>query len=142
MKFITLLVVAVAAAGAIQFVPYGKNHTNPTVTAAPTWDSPKTRDLFARACANCHSNETTWPWYSTIAPVSWLIQSDVDEGREHFNASEYDPQSPRKARDAAEEVLSKEMPPWFYLIGHPEAKLTDAERLKFADGLTKTFGKK
>jgi mono/diheme cytochrome c family protein len=111
MKFIKLLAVVVAAAGAVQFVPYGKNHTNPAVTATPTWDSPKTKEYFIRACTNCHSNQTTWPWYSSIAPASWLIQRDVDEGREHFNVSEYDPHSSRKAKEAEEEVLSKEMPP-------------------------------
>ncbi|HSR74031.1 MAG TPA: heme-binding domain-containing protein, partial [Sulfurovum sp.] len=70
---------------AIQFIPYGKDHVNPQVIAEPEWDSKQTRDLFVRACADCHSNETKWPWYSNIAPLSWLIQYDVEEGREHFN---------------------------------------------------------
>ena len=69
----------------IQFVPYGRDHTNPPVIAEPAWDSPQTRALFFRACADCHSNETTWPWYSTIAPASWLITRDVMEGRATFN---------------------------------------------------------
>ena len=61
----------------IQFVPYGRDHTNPPVIAEPAWDSPQTRALFFRACADCHSNETKWPWYSTIAPASWLITRDT-----------------------------------------------------------------
>lgn len=82
-----LLGILVLTAVAIQFVPYGKEHSNPTVIAEPDWDSPMTRELFFTSCFNCHSNETFWPWYSKIAPVSWLMQSDVDEGREHFNIS-------------------------------------------------------
>src|SRR5574340_945670 len=65
----------------IQLVPYGRNHTNPPVTGEPRWDSPQTRALAARACFDCHSNETKWRWYSNIAPISWLIQRDVDSGR-------------------------------------------------------------
>jgi len=59
---------------AMQLVPYGHAHTNPPVTGEPKWDSPQTRELAKRACFDCHSNETDWPWYSNIAPVSWLIQ--------------------------------------------------------------------
>jgi len=72
---------------AIQLVPYGHAHTNPPVTGDPQWDSPQTRELAKRACFDCHSNETVWPWYSNIAPVSWLIQHDVDEGRSRMNFS-------------------------------------------------------
>lgn len=60
----------------IQAVPYGRDHLNPPVRAEPQWDSPRTRELSARACFDCHSNETVWPWYSNIAPISWLIESD------------------------------------------------------------------
>ncbi len=74
---------------AIQLVPYGRNHTNPPVQSEPNWDSPETRALAERACFECHSNETAWPWYSNIAPVSWLVQHDVDEGREKLNFSEW-----------------------------------------------------
>ena len=55
---------------AIQLVPYGRTHTNPPVTAEPAWDSPQTRALAVRACFDCHSNETVWPWYTSIAPIS------------------------------------------------------------------------
>jgi mono/diheme cytochrome c family protein len=73
----------------IQFVPYGRDHTDPPVIAEPAWDSPQTRAPFFRACADCHSNETTWPWYSTIALASWLITRDVMEGRAKFNVSNW-----------------------------------------------------
>ncbi len=58
----------------IQVVPFGHSHTNPAVTKEPGWDSSDTASLFHRACYDCHSNQTTWPWYSNVAPVSWLVQ--------------------------------------------------------------------
>lgn len=72
-----------AAILAIQLVPYGRNHANPSLGQEPAWDSAQTRELTARACFNCHSNETVWPWYSNIAPASWPIQRDVDKGAEN-----------------------------------------------------------
>src|SRR5512146_1782828 len=72
-----------------QAVPYGRNHSNPPVTAEPHWNTPATRSLAARACFDCHSNLTTWRWYSNIAPGSWLIQRDVEGGRSQFNFSEW-----------------------------------------------------
>lgn len=139
MKF-KLLGIVVLAGAVIQFIPYGKTHVNPPVVAEPQWDSPGTKELFFRVCANCHSNTTTWPWYSTVAPVSWLIQHDVDEGREHFNVSMWGEQKVNKGHDAAEEVEAGEMPPWVYVMGHPEAKLSESERAEFVQGLTATFG--
>lgn len=70
---------------AIQAVPYGRSHTNPPVHGEPAWDSPRTRELAVRACYACHSNETTWPWCSNLAPISWLVQYDVDQGRAELN---------------------------------------------------------
>jgi hypothetical protein len=75
------LIGAVILLVGIQVIPYGRSHTNPPVTGEPAWDSPKTRELAVRACYDCHSNQTVWPWYSHIAPISWLVQQDVDEGR-------------------------------------------------------------
>ena len=74
-KKIILIVVIVAVGGflLIQLVPFGRDHTNPPVVQEPKWDSPATRELAKRACFDCHSNETVWPWYSNIAPVSWLV---------------------------------------------------------------------
>ena len=78
-KIVATLIIAGVA---IQFIPYGKDHTNPPVTSEPKWDSPQTKALFDRACASCHSNKTKWPKYSNYAPISWLITHDVNEGRE------------------------------------------------------------
>ena len=139
MKF-KLLGILVLTGIAIQFIPYGKDHTNPPIVGEPQWDNQKTKKLFSRVCANCHSNTTTWPWYSNVAPVSWLIQYDVDEGRKRFNVSMWNVQKKNKGYDATEEVGAGEMPPLQYVIGHPEAKLTESERAEFVQGLTATFG--
>ena len=63
------LLIALAGFGlALQLAPYGRQHDNPEVVREPEWDQPRTRELFFRACRDCHSNETSWPWYSSIAP--------------------------------------------------------------------------
>ncbi len=123
----------------IQFIPYGRNHTNPPVLAEPVWDSPQTRAFFFQACADCHSNETVWPWYSAIAPISWLIQRDVDEGRRAFNVSEWG-RGENSGDDAAETVQKGTMPPFMYILTHPEARLTNTEKQAFTEGLLATFG--
>jgi mono/diheme cytochrome c family protein len=125
---------------AVQFIPYGKNHANPPVIAEPKWDSQQTQDLFVRACADCHSNETKWPWYSHIAPLSWLVQYDVEKGREHFNVSMWGVQKKNEGNEAKEEFEEGEMPPWFYELLHPDAKLSDSERQTLSNGLLATFG--
>lgn len=126
---------------AIQLVPYGRDHVNPPVVQEPNWDSPRTRELFFRACKNCHSNQTIWPWYSRVAPVSWLTQWDVDEGRKEFNVSEWGMKK-NKSDEAAEEVRKGEMPPMLYSLANRETKLAPAERDELVRGLIKTFGDK
>ena len=126
----------------IQLIPYGHDHANPPVVQEPAWDSPATRDLAVRACYDCHSNETRWPWYTDIAPVSWLIQHDVDEGRSRLNFSAWN-MSQRSARDMAETVQRGSMPRWFYVPIHPEASLTAAEKDQLVRGLqalSNTYG--
>jgi hypothetical protein len=59
---------------------YGRDHSNPPVRIEPRWDRARTRELAVRACFDCHSNQTRWPWYSHVAPISWLVQHDVEEG--------------------------------------------------------------
>ena len=124
---------------AIQLVPYGHNHTNPSVQAEPQWDSPQTRDLAVRACFDCHSNQTVWTWYSNIAPVSWLIQHDVEEGRSKLNFSQWNlPQ--REARDAPREVQRGRMPQWYYVLLHPSANLSADEKQSLIRGLNASVG--
>lgn len=131
-------VLALLALGAlIQLVPYGSARANPPVLAEPAWGSPATRELARRACFDCHSNEVRWPWYARVAPVSWLIQHDVDEGRAALNFSEW--QRPQEeAGESAEALAEGEMPPSIYLLMHPEARLTQAERSALLAGLAAT----
>jgi mono/diheme cytochrome c family protein len=133
------LLVVLGAGLAIQLVPYGRRHENPAVVKEPAWDRTRTRDLFFRACKDCHSHETTWPWYSSLAPVSWLVQRDVEEGRSHFDVSDWNERE-HHGDEAAKLVRQGEMPPWFYLLAHPEARLSDADREAFVLGLVATFG--
>ncbi|HWQ13294.1 MAG TPA: heme-binding domain-containing protein [Roseiflexaceae bacterium] len=139
----TFAVVALGAAMALflalQLVPYGREHSNPPVVAEPAWDSEQTRVLFMRACGDCHSNETRWPWYSSVAPVSWLVTRDVTEGRAKLNISEWG-RAENEADEAAETVQKGSMPPWFYPPLHPEAQLSAAERQQLIAGLLATFG--
>ena len=110
------------------------------VRAEPAWDGPRTRDLAVRACYDCHSNQTVWPWYSHVAPVSWLVQFDVDKGRREVNYSEWDrPQ--REAAESAEQVQQGKMPQWYYVATHPEARLAAAEREALIQGLEAIFGR-
>lgn len=123
----------------MQLVPYGRDHTNPPVKAEPQWTSPEVRALAVRACFDCHSNETKWPGYSNVAPVSWLVQHHVDEGRHELNFSEFD--RPQKhAKDAEEELREGEMPMGGYVAMHAEAKLTDAEKKQLGDAFIAMFG--
>jgi hypothetical protein len=130
----------------IQLVPYGRAHDNPPVIAEPNWDSPQTRELAQRACFDCHSNATVWPWYSNIAPISWLLQRHVIEGREHLNFSDWNQSHEEhghgghEADELGESVQNGSMPLANYLWTHPEARLTDAERVALAEGLAVTAG--
>jgi hypothetical protein len=124
---------------AIQFIPFGRAHTNPPVRAEPAWDSAQTRALFFRACADCHSNQTVWPWYSHIAPVSWQVTRDIQEGRAAFNVSVWGRED-QEGDDAADIFQEGEMPPLPYLLAHSAARLSAAERQTFIDGLIATFG--
>jgi cytochrome c551/c552 len=123
----------------IQLVPFGRQHANPPVVQEPAWNSPQTRDLAKRACYDCHSNETVWPWYSNVAPVSWLNQRDVNDGRRHLNFSEWN-KAQRHAGHVVKEIRSGDMPLWFYLPMHPAARLTDAEKAALIAGFQKTPG--
>ncbi|MEN8242152.1 MAG: heme-binding domain-containing protein [Chloroflexota bacterium] len=121
-----------------QFFPYGRDHTNPEVTAEPIWDSQTTRDLAVRACFDCHSNETVWPWYSNIAPISWQVYQDVVNGRHELNFSEYG-EHKIDIEEIIDEIRDGYMPLPIYLPMHPEARLTDAERAQLIEGLKNTL---
>ena len=116
--------------------------TNPPVVhdfLAAEAPPPPIAALFRGACYDCHSYETQWPWYSHIAPVSWLIASDVQGGRRHLNFSDWPVDDPERAakrlENASEELGYKEMPPGQYKIMHPEARLTDAQLQQLTEWL-------
>jgi mono/diheme cytochrome c family protein len=134
-----ILLVGLVLFGLLQIIPYGHDYTNPEVKSIVKWDSKKTEELFNKACANCHSNNTKWPWYSKIAPISWLIAHDVAKGREHFNVSMIGYQKKNKTDEAYEELKDGEMPPAIYTLNHPEAKLTQEETVRLINGLKATF---
>jgi hypothetical protein len=128
----------------IQVIPYGKDHTNPAVIREPHWDSPATRALARRACFDCHSNETAWKWYSKLAPVSWLVQHDVEKGRKVLNLSDWQNgiRDGERRDTIGAEIAAGEMPPLPYLLAHPEARLSDLDKRQLIDGLMITAGKK
>lgn len=85
--------------------------------------------IFDRACRDCHSNQTNWPWYSRIAPVSWLVADDVRIGRQQLNFSEWGRYSARQVENKLEEICAvvqaEAMPPKKYTLAHPQAKLSE-----------------
>ena len=134
----TVIALAAAFIG-VQAVPYGRDHSNSPRTMEPLWDSATTRELARRACFDCHSNETAWPRYANVAPVSWLVQYDVDEGRAKLNFSEW-ARPQEEAGEAAEVMAEGEMPPSTYLLMHRTARLSASERQQLMDGLARTIG--
>jgi hypothetical protein len=122
----------------IQLIPLPGRGNNPPVTSEPNWDSPQTRALAKRACFDCHSNETIWPWYSYIAPVSWLVYNDTMGGRSRLNFSEWN-RSQRGAGEIVEKIQEGEMPPAIYLPMHPSARLTAAEKQQLITGFNNSL---
>lgn len=110
---------------------------NPPLSAEPKWDCPRTRELARRACFDCHSNQTTYPWYSQVAPVRWLLWSHVQEGRRHLNFSQ--PDSDLDVDDLVDAIRSNEMPLWDYRMLHPASSLTPSEKDSLVVGLLRTF---
>ncbi len=136
----TLLVVGICGGAFIlmQIMPYHYAPTNPPVVATPQWDSPRTAELAARSCNNCHSNQTQWPWYSYLAPASWEIHRTVQQGRAVMNFSDWKPLR-IDAQRAAGAVYIHYMPLKRYLLLDPSADLTDQEAIELSEGLRKTI---
>ena len=123
------VLILVAAFVLLQAIRIEKS--NPPVRSDISAD-PAIKSILRRACYNCHSNETVWPWYSNVAPASWLIETDVNDGRRHLNFSEWgtyssDTQS-HKLEDIADEMGTGEMPPWYYTLAHSDSRLSSDER--------------
>ena len=110
---------------------------NPPITNTVAWDSPETEALWTTACADCHSNETVYPWYSYVAPVGWLIAHDTHEGRDKLNISD---SNRVELREMIEVIEEGQMPLPIYTTMHPDAALTDSQRTALIEGLRATFG--
>ena len=123
-----------------QFIPVtGVNPpVDPTQTIFTRMTVPaEVAGVLTRACQDCHSNQTVWPWYSRIAPVSWLVINDVDEGRRELNFSEWgrynERRQDRKLKEICEQVERGKMPMPIYTVMHPQAKLTASDRKALCD---------
>jgi hypothetical protein len=138
---ISLKVVAtlVALFAVMQIIPYGRTHSNPPTIQEPPWDSPRTRELAVRACFDCHSNHTKWPWYANVAPFSWVVEFDVESARSILNFSEWNRTYPL-AVYSSQSILQGGMPTAKYKVAHPEANLTPKETEELAHGLDRTIG--
>ncbi|MBL8097341.1 MAG: heme-binding domain-containing protein [Anaerolineales bacterium] len=133
----------------IQWVLYGQDHSSPLVVTQTNWDSPKTRKLFYRACADCrHSNETPWPWCGGFAPISWLVMRDALEGREQFNVSSSSAGGEaqnggigeaEESDSPTEQIQNGNMPLPIYRLTHPEARLTAVEKQRLGASNKATF---
>lgn len=119
---------------ALQLVPYGWWHENPPVVADAPWPDAGAAELARDACYDCHSNETDWPLYSYVAPMSWLVRRDVEQGRDELNFSDWEDDE-GEADDAVEALLDGSMPPRTYELAHPDARLSDDEVRQLVDAL-------
>lgn len=117
----------------------------PTDPAACMWNDrrihPQVAAVLQRACADCHSHETRWPWYSQISPVNWLVARDVRKGRAKLNFSKWTGASRNVSQDIADAIDKGSMPPKEYVWMHPESKLSQADKdllFAWADGKLNT----
>lgn len=145
---IVIVVLAVLFVIGLQvYPPTLHKQTNPPVVSEPQWSSAKTREYAVKCCFDCHSNETKWPLYSKIAPVSWQITRHVTRGRKRLNFSEWQSEVlsgdqsnevDERIAECIEEIEEGSMPLKKYLQMHKEAQLTDEQKSEFIDGLRAT----
>lgn len=133
------IIILILIFGGLQVRALTKDYENPPVIQEPNWDSPRTRELAERACFDCHSNETKWPWYSHVYPVSGMLEHDVIEGRKVLNFSEWTVGHEALRPEEIVETVSKgQMPLPYYVLLHPEADFSDIERSELINGLIAT----
>lgn len=132
-RIVAVIVVLFVLLQLVSFVVPAFARTNPAVTYQVQWSSPEAEALARTACYDCHSNDTQWPWYGYIAPVSWLVAKDVNEAREVFNFSTGEGEF--EADEMIDEIREGGMPLPNYVSMHPDAKLTDAQKQTLIDGI-------
>jgi hypothetical protein len=133
-----LLVGAILVFGVLQIIPV--HRTNPPVVNAVVFADPQAERIAQIACYDCHTNDNQWPWYSYVAPVSWVVVHHVDEGRHELNFSDVAATMAGEAGyeiidEAIETITEGEMPPPYYLLTHPQAKLSDADKAILIAGI-------
>jgi hypothetical protein len=140
----------------IQFVPV--QHTNPPAPDPVVFADPQAAAIARRACYDCHSNQTVWPWYANVAPVSWYVVHHVDEGREAYNFSDVagtlanshqhhhdgeDAHEPITVatliEHASEHITEGDMPPAYYTLMHNDAVLSEADKATLIAGITQAL---
>jgi hypothetical protein len=145
-----LLIGAVIVVVGIQFVR--PDRTNPPIDPArdivgrPSFP-PDVHAILERSCFDCHSNRTHWPWYSQVAPASWLVVGDVNEGRKHLNFSEWEGYKTGRQVSKLESLMGEvdkgTMPPGNYVLLHSNAALSAAEKdriLRWAEDVSDSLG--
>jgi|GEM_PF-105874 len=120
----------------IQFAPYGRDHSNPPVTAPFKWSSAQAKAIAKRSCYDCHSNKTKWWWAIEIAPFSWLAQHDISAGRARVNFSEW---SGSLSAQGLQHALDRNMPPLQFTLLHPGAKLSAADKQRLLAGFQQSL---
>ena len=143
-----MLAGAIVLFGVIQLIPV--NRTNPPVVDKVVFADPAAERIAQIACYDCHTNDNTWPWYSYVAPVSWVVVDHVNEGRSELNfsdvagmmANEESEERGKIVQEAIETVQEGEMPPAYYLLTHPQAKLSDADKATLLSGLKQALGQR
>jgi len=131
---IILLVVLLAFAG-IQFIPTNRNQSDivPPTDLMEVYNVPeKVKVIFKTSCYDCHSNNTAYPWYNKIQPLSWIMQGHIKEGKSELNFNEFGSYSERRQKSKFKSILSQvkdgEMPLAAYTLMHREAKLSENEK--------------
>ena len=137
---IRLVLAGLALLLVIQLVPYGRDHSNPPVTQAAVFHSATVNQIVTDSCADCHSNLTKWPWYTNVAPASWLVTNDVNGGRENLNLSEWNKAQP-PLDEIVEQIQSGEMPPLKYKVmpNHSNARLSSKQKKALIAGFTQLY---
>ncbi|MCJ7757525.1 MAG: heme-binding domain-containing protein [Gillisia sp.] len=140
---ITLLVVLLAFVG-IQFIPTTRNQSDivPSTDLIETYNvSEQVEVIFKTSCYDCHSNNTNYPWYNKIQPVSWIIEGHIKEAKAELNFNEFGSYSERRQKSKFKSILSQvkddEMPLASYTWMHREAKLSEKEKKALEDWINK-----
>lgn len=146
MKKILKIVVIVIVAAFVVAQLFRPNRVNPPVVEADTLEGSmhlpeNVKAIISRSCADCHSNTTTYPWYSNISPASWFLVDHIEHGRSHLNFSEWNTYSAtkksKKLEEICDEIESRRMPLPSYLWLHRDALLSPDEIKTLCDWTVK-----